>query len=244
MARKNTKSNKRTSKKLTSEVTKSSAKTKESEQSLFEKLQTDIQENNSLLNLILGGLIVVVLGILIFNYFNKPEEDLGPSQTTTETSETEDVAKENLPGNYNIKEGDTLFLIAEKYYDDGNKFNEIVTENNLADENQITAGQKITIPKLEEVIAQATPTPSPSETTTSSPSPSAEPETATGGAENQTIWGEKINGETYTVQFDDWLSKIAGRAYGDPMAYDRIAKANNIPDPNVIEIGVVLKIPR
>jgi nucleoid-associated protein YgaU len=40
------------------------------------------------------------------------------------------------------------------------------------------------------------------------------------------------------------LSKIAGRAYGDVYQFDKIAKANNITDPNNIEVGTVLKIPR
>ncbi len=60
----------------------------------------------------------------------------------------------------------------------------------------------------------------------------------------QQSWGPPITSDKYTVVAGDWLSKIAGRAYGDIMAYDRIAKANNIQNPDLIEVGMVLTIPR
>src|SRR5581483_2653268 len=48
---------------------------------------------------------------------------------------------------------------------------------------------------------------------------------------------------TYTVQAGDTLWDIATRYYGDGRQYPKIARANNIADPDVINIGVVLKIP-
>ncbi len=234
--------------KKTTKISKSkkTSATVSENQSFFERIQTDIQENNSILNIILGALIVIVLGILVFNYFNKDNGDLGPSQQTeTLDMEDGDVSKENLPGKYTVKEGDTLFIIAQKYYDDGEKFPEIVEANKLDNENNIEIGQVLEIPKPEDTLAQASPVPE-----NMNPSPSPTPtevvtlDQGTGGAINETIWGEKITGDTYTVKAEDWLSKIAGRAYGDVMAYEKIAKANNISDPNIIEVGTVLKIPR
>ncbi len=60
--------------------------------------------------------------------------------------------------------------------------------------------------------------------------------------------------ETYTVQANDWLSKIAEKYYGDSLEYDTIVAATNalaesdstytsIDNPNVIEIGWNLCIP-
>jgi nucleoid-associated protein YgaU len=237
------------------------------EESLFERLSASFQKNQSFFNIVLGGLIVVVLGVLLFNYFNRPEEELaGPAQQT-EIAEDEngDVKKENLPGNYTVKEGDTLFSIAQNYFDDGYKYVELVKTNNLANENSLVVGQVITIPKIGDdgqAVAQATPSPESTVEPTATPeaptapTPPAAPtppeapsaptptEGAVGGAENATIWGEKLTGDTYTVQPGDWLSKIAGRAYGDPQAYGRIAQANNISNPDAIEVGMVLKIPR
>ena len=61
-------------------------------------------------------------------------------------------------------------------------------------------------------------------------------------------------GQEYTVQADDWLSKIAEKSFGDPLAYTAIFEATNaaaaaggaydvIADPNVIEVGQVVCIP-
>ena len=60
--------------------------------------------------------------------------------------------------------------------------------------------------------------------------------------------------ETYVVQADDWLSKLADRYYGDIFAYPAIVGATNlmatsdesftnIANPDVIEIGQTLCIP-
>lgn len=229
------------------------------DKSLFDKLQSDINQNlnfsgdkQSYLNLVLGGLIVLVIGALLFNYFNKQSGDLGPSQQANnqEQKVNEDVKKENLPGKYTVKEGDTLFSIAQNYYNDGYKYPEILKTNKLENENLIAVGQVLEIPKVAS-IAVASPTPSTAVSTESAQaSPSVSPaadqnsDKGTGGAENQTAWGEKITSDTYTVQPGDWLSTISGRAYGDILQFERIAKANNIANPDLIEVGTVLKIPR
>ncbi len=51
--------------------------------------------------------------------------------------------------------------------------------------------------------------------------------------------------EMYTVKEGDWLSKIAGRYYGDVHKWSRIYDANRdqISDPDKIRPGMVLKIP-
>lgn len=216
------------------------------EKSVFSNLQVDLQNKQSFLNLILGALIVIVLGILLFNYFNRPQTDnIGPAQQSNQQPQSQDVNKKNLPGKYIVKEGDTLFTIAQKYYGDGYLYPKIVEENKLANENIIEKGQELQIPKIENPQTQTMTTPTSSQSAeTNNNDQSQQTQPATGGAENQTIWGEKISGDTYTVQTGDWLSKIAGRAYGDVMQFEKIAKANNLSNPDVIEVGTVLKIPR
>ena len=203
--------------------------------SYWNKISQETQSNQSKVSMVLGALIILVAGILVFNYFNKSREDLGPAQ---QTGQEEDVSPENLPGKYTVKENDTLFIIADKYYKDGFKFTEIAKANNLSNVDQIEVGQVLEIPKLETELAEASVLPS------ASPQPEAqEPETATGGG-NTTIWGPKIEGDSYTVVEGDWLSTIAARAYGDIMAYQKLAEANNISNPDLILPGQVLKIPR
>ncbi len=62
------------------------------------------------------------------------------------------------------------------------------------------------------------------------------------------------DGEAYTVQANDWLSKLAEKYYGDILAYPSIVEATNakaaqdesfamIDDPNLIEVGQKLWIP-
>ena len=52
--------------------------------------------------------------------------------------------------------------------------------------------------------------------------------------------------KTYTVQPGDSLSKIAKEFYGNASAYMKIFEANKdqLSDPNKIQIGQVLKIPK
>ena len=48
----------------------------------------------------------------------------------------------------------------------------------------------------------------------------------------------------YIVQRGDTLSQIAQKTWGDKMAFDRIAAANGIKDPNKIKIGQEIQIPK
>ncbi len=53
-----------------------------------------------------------------------------------------------------------------------------------------------------------------------------------------------IPDEYYTVQAGDTLSSIAQQFYGDEMKYKDIAHANNISNPDMIQVGQKLQIPR
>lgn len=204
----------------------------------LERIEKEIESNQSKVSLVLGALIVLVIGILIFNYFNKSNKPtLGPAQQATSV---QDVSPNQLPGKYTVKEADTLFVIADKYYQDGNKYTEIAKANNIANADQIETGQVLEIPKLENQQAQVEVSPQP----TVSPDSSASPEALGTGGGNETIWGVKIDNNTYTVVDGDWLSTIAGRAYGDITAFTKIAQANNITNPDLIEPGTILTIPR
>ena len=61
-------------------------------------------------------------------------------------------------------------------------------------------------------------------------------------------------GTNYTIQADDWLSKLAEKEYGDPLAYPAIVHYTNemaaadstyttINDPDLIEVGWVIYLP-
>lgn len=210
------------------------ARPAKSSKTYFEKLEEEIKTSNSPLSLVLGALIILVVGILIFNFFSQRQEgSVGPAQEIQQV----DVSPDNLPGKYTVKEDDTLFTIAEHYYKDGYKFEDIAKANSLSDVNTITVGQVLEIPKLTEV-AQTTPTPA--GRVIASP---IDMGAGTGGGDT-TIWGPKITADTYTVVEGDWLSTIAARAYDDIFAYTKIAAANDIKNPDLILPGQVLKLPR
>jgi nucleoid-associated protein YgaU len=49
--------------------------------------------------------------------------------------------------------------------------------------------------------------------------------------------------QIYVVKAGDSLSKISKHFYGDANQYQKIAKANNIPDPDKIKVGQQITIP-
>lgn len=214
-------------------------------QSLLQKLESQMAISSSYLNVVLGLFIVLVVGILVFNYFKGSSADLGPAQSTVSQEQQipkqpqKDVTPDNLPGTYTVKNGDTLYNIAQSYYSDGFKYDQIATANNLANPDVLEVGQKLTIPKL--TVASAG---------NSQVAQSDTQGTGTSGTNNETVWGPKITENTYTVVSGDWLSKIAIRAYGADLsgqslkdAYMKIAQANNITNPDLIFPGTVLVIP-
>jgi len=221
------------------------AGTKKDSGNYLDKLESEVKSNQSTVSMVLGALIILVLGVLLFNYINRDQDTGQTTETNTETNVTADVSPEDLPGKYTVKEGDTLFTIADHYYKDGFKYPEIAKANELDNENIISTGQVLEIPELE--IAAASTAPETPEEPAASPVAEASPETssepAVGGG-NTTVWGPNIEGDSYTVVEGDWLSTIAARAYGDILSYDKIAKANDIANPDVITPGMVLKLPR
>jgi len=121
---------------------------------------------------------------------------------------------------YEIKEGDYLWKIAEEHYGSGFNAYDIARANKIIDPNNLIEGQKLILPDV------SPKTPTKGETSSISTS--------------QVTYKEN----TYTVQPGDFLWLIAVKVYGDGYAADRIINANNIPNINILEPGMVLKIPR
>ncbi len=121
---------------------------------------------------------------------------------------------------YEVKEGDYLWKIAEEQYGSGFNAYDIASANKIIDPNNLIKGQKIVIPRLS-------------------------PKESTVGEVSSLSTSEVIHkGDTYVVQEGDFLWSIAFKVYGDGYATERIIKANNIPNINILEPGMVLKIPR
>jgi len=185
----------------------------------LKNLLKKLRLNEAAISTFLGGLVVVVVSVLVYNYFS------GVNQPVTETAQTEtavtlveengEMVPENLPAKHAVAAGEDLWHISQKYYESGYNWVDIAKENNLANANIISVDQELTIPR----VGVKTPT---------------EPEVAS------------IGTDEYLVQKGDFLWKIALKAYGDGYQWTKIWEANQelIPNPNVIEAGTLLKLPR
>lgn len=182
--------------------------------------------------MILGAVVVIVVGILIFNYFkniNKGEISQSAVEETTKQQEVEIVEKDGLkfakglPTTYKVQKGDHLWKIAEQYYTSGYNWVDIAKANNLKDANAIVVDQELIIPNVELKVATL---------------------------EKQAIETKQANTidtDTYTTIKGDHLWDIAVRAYGDGYAWTKIYNANKAKignNPNRLFTGVQLALPR
>lgn len=187
----------------------------------LKELLKKIKLSEQTISIILGGLVVIVIGILIFNYFRgvskkaTPEETLQPGQVNLVEEEGK-LVPEGLPTTHKVEKGENLWSIALKYFDSGYNWVDIARENKLKEPNKLLVGQELTIPKAEvkkPLMAQAQKT-------------------------------ETISGTSYNVVKGDNLWKIAVRAYGDGYKWVEIARENNLGSPNLIHPGNELSLPR
>ena len=162
-------------------------------------------------------MIVVVGGLLVNNYMKSRQGQINtPDQNSGVIKQEELKLAENLPTTYTVSESDTLWNIALKYYGSGYNWVTIAKENKLSNANKIEKGQQLTIPNAEVIKP--------------------------GSASVAT--SEVAQPETYTVAKGDYLWKIAVEKYGDGYAWVKIAKANNLVNPNIIHTGNVLQLPK
>ncbi|MFC7242388.1 LysM peptidoglycan-binding domain-containing protein [Catellatospora aurea] len=85
--------------------------------------------------------------------------------------------------------------------------------------------------------------PSVTEPSAAAPKPAPPPAKPAAPAAAATTKAPAAAERTYKVKSGDTLWDIAAQYYGDGRQYMKIAKANNIANPNLINVGVVLKIP-
>jgi GH25 family lysozyme M1 (1,4-beta-N-acetylmuramidase)/LysM repeat protein len=129
---------------------------------------------------------------------------------------------------YTVQDGDTLENIA-------NQFNLSLAELIHANPQLLTTGMKLTIPA-----------PPGAGSATSGTSGGSAGETAGTGSGSEIATGGSSGGSemiitvTYTVKAGDTLSAIAIKFH---TSVKTIADLNHIPDPNLIRVGQVLKIP-
>ncbi|MFH0943497.1 MAG: LysM peptidoglycan-binding domain-containing protein [Candidatus Beckwithbacteria bacterium] len=166
---------------------------------LKEFLKT-LRLNEQKISMLLGAVVVVIVGVLIYNYFTGINRQPEVAQSTEE---------QPLVKIHKVAKGESLWQISLKYYNNGYKWAEIAKDNNLVNPDLIEVGQELIVPELEET-----------------------PMT--------------ISTSEYLVVKGDNLWKIAVRAYADGYQWVKIWEANkaNIPNPDLIEVGTKLVLPR
>jgi len=102
----------------------------------LKKFLKNIKLNESNISMVLGALVIVIVGILIVNYFKDKSTGTIPV-TSTQTSTKEHV----------VIKGETLWSIAEDSFGSGYNWVDIKSANNLKTET-IEVGQKLVLPEV------------------------------------------------------------------------------------------------
>ncbi len=167
-------------------------------------------------SLFLGALVILISVFLVFIFAKNNNYD--KINTAASTQEQVQTSEKIQPKVYEIKSGDSLWLIAEKVYGSGYNWVDLAKANNLSHPGLIHSGNKLIIPDVPKITVAKV-----QQTQNNSPS---------------------ISGDSYKTQKGDYLWEIAIRAYGDGYKWPEIAQANSIQNPDLIYPDSVLKLPR
>ena len=198
---------------------------------MLENLQKELAKrgivfSESAISMLLGAFVVILVGLLAYNYFRtarSDNQDVQPAETieSLDGELSQGGTAVALPATHTVAQGENLWSIAEKYYRSGYNYVDVAEANQLISADYLEPGQNLTIPKVEVRV----------------PLTVSEPLVVE-------VVDSKITANQYSVIQGDTLWAIALRAYGDPYRYPEIAKANNLVNPSVIEINQNLTIPR
>ena len=191
--------------------------------------------NEDRVSTILGIVVVLLVGGMMFNYLITSNlrtcqgmllnEDKPATASITENEEkkTQDIVT------YKVVKGDDLWHIAEKYYQSGYNYVDLIKENKLDRSGVITAGMELRIPKVE-----------------------SKKITITGVVKKEAVLAEKttvaksIEPGEYTTKKGDTYWNIAVRAYGDGFKWTKIYWENRkiFSNPDLIETNTKIVIPK
>ncbi len=183
----------------------------------LKKLLKTLKLNEESISMVLGALVIIIVGILVVNYFkDRKGNTLQDAAATTNQTQKAEVGK-----SHTVVKGETLWSIAEDAYGSGYNWTDIYKENKLGSQN-VEIGQVLNIPQ----VSAKQPTSTKTVSTVVAPATSA------------------AGNATYTVVKGDYLWKIAVEQYGDGYKWVEIARANKLVNPNIIHAGNVLTLPR
>ena len=166
---------------------------------------------------VLGVLVVVVAGVLLFNFFQTRDGiDFLNEETISEQGELEAGILVILPTTHRVARGENLWSIAKNYYGSGYNWVDIAQENSLKNPDFLLVDQELFIPNV--AIRQ--------------------PE--------EKLAIDEFRTNTYTVQEGDSLWQIAIAVYDNGYQWSEVYQANQLeigPNPGLIVPGTVLVMP-
>ena len=183
--------------------------------------------NENTISTVMGGIVVVVIAGLIFNYFRTTNlKSWRGTLLSDKEAATTLKNDDKLIATYKVVKGDDLWHIAEKFYRSGYNYVDIMNENKITGKGVIVAGQELRIPKVEAKKITVVET---------------KEEIAKTDGESVT----SIAIGEYTIQKGDTYWSIAVRAYGDGFQWPKIYWANKaiFNNPDMIFAGTKILIP-
>jgi len=103
----------------------------------LKKFLKNLKLNEENISMVLGALVIVIVGILIVNYFKDKKSDTLTGINTGSESQKEHV----------VVKGETLWSIAEDKYGSGYNWVDVKKANELKSDT-IEVGQKLTLPEV------------------------------------------------------------------------------------------------
>lgn len=180
---------------------------------MWKSFKESLDSPDSYVSLALGLAVVLVVGMITFNYFKAKMQ----ANNKSAEKQAEEQKATALPAKYTVAEGDTLWSIAESYYKSGYNWVDIQKANNLTNPDYLEQGQVLTIPDTKPIVPQ--------------------------GEISSAAAVQTAPKRTYTVVSGDSLWTIATSVYNDGYKWVDIAKANNLATPDIIYAGNVLTLP-
>lgn len=217
----------------------------------IKKFLKSLRVNESLISTLLGVVVIVVVGGLLYSYFSK-KPTIAPEEVQLNLSDDKELGVKpgevnegetptGLPTTHVVKDSETLWSIAEHYYGSGYNFADVVAENKLKNADDIKVGTELSIPNVsaKKQTIQAV---------GSNPSPAPESSQAEAAEVTEAVKvAEAITGDHYATTASDTLWLVAVRAYGDGYQWPKIYAANKQKigrNSNRLWEGIELVIPR
>ncbi len=106
----------------------------------LKKFLKNLKLNEESISMVLGALVIVIVGVLIVNYFKDKRSQVTPvALTTTNQSQIGKI--------HTVVAGETLWSISEDVYGSGYNWTDVYNANKLTSEN-IDVGLELTMPDV------------------------------------------------------------------------------------------------